>query len=40
MAIVSLPANALENPIEEPEEHIAKLTTQEEAKALFDWAME
>ncbi len=39
LAIVSLPVNALENPIEEPEEHTSKLATQEEAKALFDWAM-
>jgi len=39
LAIVSIPANALEKSRKKPEMPINKLATQEEAKALFDWAM-
>lgn len=36
---VSIPINAQEKIIDEAENSINKLATQEEAKALFDWAM-
>lgn len=39
LAIVSLPANALERSVEDSKLPLRKLATQEEAKALFDWAM-